>query len=135
MNQRIGHITLLVHDYDEAIEFYTQKLDFEIIEDVRLNEHKRWVVLCPNNDKECSILLSKATDDIQRANVGNQAGGRVFLFLFTDDFYRDYHKMSNKGVRFIRPPKHENYGIVAVFEDLYGNFWDLIEPKELCQPD
>ncbi len=127
MKQTIAHIALVVEDYDKAIEFYTKKLDFNLIEDTKLSESKRWVVVSPPGAKECSLLLAKAANDKQETFVGNQSGGRVFLFLYTDDFWRDYTKMSERGVNFIRPPKEEEYGIVAVFEDLYGNLWDLLE--------
>jgi len=130
VKQRIAHIALLVNDYDEAIKFYTEKLDFELKEDTKLGETKRWVMIAPPGAKECCLLLAKAADDKQRAYIGNQAGGRVFLFLFTDDFWRDYNKMLERGIHFVRPPKEEKYGIVAVFEDLYGNLWDLLEPND-----
>lgn len=130
MNQRIAHIALVVKDYDEAIQFYTQKLDFELLEDTRIDDFKRWVVVSPPGAKECCLLLARAADERQLESVGNQTGGRVFLFLFTDDFWRDYKKMVEKEINFIRPPKKETYGIVAVFEDLYGNMWDLLEPNE-----
>lgn len=131
MQQRIAHIALTVNDYDEAIRFYTEKLDFKIIEDTVLSETKRWVLVAPPGARETCLLLAKAADDKQRASVGNQTGGRVFLFLFTDNFQRDYHKMLERGVHFVREPKTESYGTVAVFEDLYGNLWDLLEPNEL----
>ena len=130
MKQRIAHISLVVDDYDEAIRFYTQKLGFRLIEDTRLTGKKRWILIAPPGANECCLLLAKAADEKQRAAVGNQTGGRVFLFLFTDDFWRDYKNMSAKGIRFVRPPKQEEYGTVAVFEDLYGNLWDLLEPNE-----
>lgn len=130
MQQRIAHLALVVTDYDDAIRFYTEKLDFKLIEDTRLSETKRWVVVAPPGAKECSLLLAKAADEQQQASVGNQTGGRVFLFLFTDDFWRDYNKMVDRGINFIRPPKQEDYGLVAVFEDLYGNLWDLLQPNE-----
>jgi catechol 2,3-dioxygenase-like lactoylglutathione lyase family enzyme len=128
LKQKIAHITLVVDDYDEAIKFYTKRLNFTLIEDTVLNETKRWVLVAPKGATDCCLLLSKAADDEQRSRVGNQTGGRVFLFLFTDDFYRDYNKMITDGIKFIREPKKEEYGIVAVFEDLYGNLWDLLEP-------
>ncbi|MCF6349026.1 MAG: VOC family protein [Flavobacteriaceae bacterium] len=128
MKQTIAHIALVVDDYDEAIKFYTKKLDFNLIEDTKLSEFKRWVLVSPPGAKECSLLLAKAANDKQSAFVGNQSGRRVFLFLYTDDFWRDYNKMVERGIHFIRPPKKEEYGIVAVFEDLYGNLWDLLEP-------
>lgn len=130
MYQRIAHIALLVDDYDAAIEFYTQKLDFHILEDTKLSEDKRWVMLAPKGAKECCLLLAKASNEEQASFVGNQTGGRVFLFLYTDDFWRDYEKMKSRGVKFVRPPQDFEYGTVAVFEDLYGNKWDLIEPNE-----
>ncbi|MBP6414362.1 MAG: VOC family protein [Bacteroidia bacterium] len=130
MYQRIAHIALLVDDYDAAIEFYTQKLDFHILEDTKLSEDKRWVMLAPKGAKECCLLLAKASNEEQTNFVGNQTGGRVFLFLYTDDFWRDYEKMKSRGVKFVRPPQDFDYGTVAVFEDLYGNKWDLIEPNE-----
>ena len=130
MKQRIAHIALLVNDYDEAIKFYTEKLDFELIEDTKLSETKRWVMIAPPGAKECCLLLAKAADDKQCACIGNQTGGRVFLFLFTDDFWRDYNKMLKKEIHFVRPPKEEEYGTVAVFVDLYGNLWDLLEPND-----
>ncbi len=130
MNQRIAHITLVVKDYDQAIQFYTKKLDFELLEDTIIDELKRWVVIAPPGAKECCLLLAKAVNKQQLASVGNQTGGRVFLFLFTDDFWRDYNKMVDKEIKFVRPPKEEPYGMVAVFEDLYGNMWDLLEPNE-----
>ena len=130
MNQRIAHIALVVKDYDEAIAFYTEQLDFVLLEDTKIDELKRWVVIAPPGAKECSLLLARAADEKQLASVGNQTGGRVFLFLFTDDFWRDYNKMIERKISFVRPPKEEPYGIVAVFEDLYGNLWDLLEPNE-----
>ena len=128
MKQQIAHIALVVKDYDEAIEFYTKKLDFELLEDTRLTAEKRWVRVRPPGAKECSLLLAKAANEKQTASIGNQTGGRVFLFLFTDDFWRDYNKMIDRGIVFVRPPAQEEYGTVAVFEDLYENLWDLIQP-------
>ena len=130
MPQSIAHIALVVDDYDDAITFYTQKLDFQLLEDTKLSDEKRWVVVAPKGPKACSLLLAKAANERQAAAVGNQAGGRVFLFLFTDDFWRDYEKLKSRGVKFARPPQSFDYGTVAVFEDLYGNRWDLIEPSE-----
>jgi len=130
VKQKIAHIALLVNDYDEAIKFYTEKLDFELIEDTKLSETKRWVMIAPPGAKECCLLLAKAADDKQCASIGNQTGGRVFLFLFTDDFWRDYNKMLKREIHFVRTPKEEEYGTVAVFEDLYGNLWDLLEPND-----
>lgn len=130
MKQRIAHIALVVEDYDDAIEFYTQKLDFTLIEDTILSPDKRWVIVAPPGATECALLLAKAADKKQALSIGNQTGGRVFLFLFTDDFWRDYNKMLERNITFARPPKEEPYGIVAVFEDLYGNLWDLLQPNE-----
>ncbi len=130
MKQTIAHIALVVKDYDEAIAFYTKQLDFQLIEDTKLNDDKRWVIVALQGAKECSLLLAKAANEKQAASIGNQTGGRVFLFLFTDDFWRDYQKMSERNIHFVRDPKEEEYGTVAVFEDLYGNLWDLIEPNE-----
>ena len=130
MPQRIAHIALVVRDYDEAIDFYVNKLDFVLLEDTKLSEEKRWVMVAPNGAKECSLLLAKAADEQQAASIGNQTGGRVFLFLFTDDFQRDYNKLIERNINFIRPPQEFDYGTVAVFEDLYGNLWDLLEPNE-----
>jgi catechol 2,3-dioxygenase-like lactoylglutathione lyase family enzyme len=129
MKQYIAHITLLVKDYDEAIKFYTEKLEFELIEDTSLSETKRWILLSPKGATECCLLLAKAANTEQSDNVGNQTGGRVFLFLYTDNFWRDHHRMLTQGIKFVRPPSEEDYGTVAVFEDLYGNLWDLIQPK------
>ncbi|HEY0058316.1 MAG TPA: VOC family protein [Flavisolibacter sp.] len=130
MYQRIAHITLVVDDYDSAIEFYTGKLAFELLEDTPLGEGKRWVVVAPKGAKECSLVLAKAVNDQQLSRVGNQTGGRVSLFLFTDDFWRDYNRLTDKEINFVRPPQALEYGIVAVFEDLYGNLWDLVQPSE-----
>lgn len=130
MKQSIAHIALVVEDYDEAIEFYTQKLEFQILEDTKLSDEKRWVVIAPPGAHECSLLLAKAANEQQSKSIGNQTGGRVFLFLFTDDFWRDYNKMVERNVNFVRPPTEYEYGRVAVFEDLYGNLWDLLEPNE-----
>jgi catechol 2,3-dioxygenase-like lactoylglutathione lyase family enzyme len=130
MHQRIAHIALVVRDYDEAIQFYTEKLNFQLLEDTTLSPDKRWVLVAPPGAKECCLLLAKAANEQQTASIGNQTGGRVFLFLFTDDFWRDYNSMIEKGVHFVRPPKKEAYGLVAVFEDLYGNLWDLLQPNE-----
>ena len=130
MYQRIAHIALVVDDYDDAIEFYTKKLEFQLLEDTKLYEEKRWVMVAPKGAKECSLLLAKAANDQQSARVGNQTGGRVFLFLFTDDFWRDFEKLKSREIKFVRPPQNFEYGTVAVFEDLYGNLWDLVEPNE-----
>jgi catechol 2,3-dioxygenase-like lactoylglutathione lyase family enzyme len=128
MKQFIAHIALVVKDYDEAIKFYTGKLGFTLVEDTVLSETKRWVLVKPPGSGECSLLLAKAAKPEQDGAIGNQTGGRVFLFLFTDNFERDYEAMLKNGILFIRPPAKEEYGTVAVFEDLYGNLWDLIEP-------
>ncbi len=128
MNQRLAHIALVVRDYDEAIAFYTQTLHFILIEDTVLSETKRWVMVKPNGQSECCLLLAKAATEEQQTRIGNQTGGRVFLFLYTDDFWRDYNNLMEKKVNFVRPPVEEPYGTVAVFEDLYGNLWDLIQP-------
>ena len=130
IKQRIAHIALVVRDYDEAIAFYTKKLDFRLVEDTRISDDKRWVVVAPPGAQECTLLLAKAANEKQSESIGNQTGGRVFLFLFTDDFQRDYEKMSARNIKFVRPPQEEDYGTVAVFEDLYGNLWDLLEPNE-----
>src|SRR5437764_1145014 len=126
MKQHLAHIALIVKDYDEAIRFYTEKLNFDLIEDTVLSDAKRWVLVRPKGESGCSILLAKAVGDEQTNSIGNQTGGRVFLFLYTDDFWRDYNAMLKKGVAFVREPKNEVYGTVAVFKDLYGNLWDLI---------
>ena len=130
MNQRIAHITLLVKDYDEAIKFYTDKLNFKLLQDTKIDEEKRWIIIAPPGAKECCLLLAKAANEEQLKSVGNQTGGRVFLFLFTDDFWRDYNNMVEKNINFVSPPTEYDYGRVAVFEDLYGNLWDLLEPNE-----
>ncbi len=128
MKQAIIHIALVVRDYDEAIDFYTNTLNFDLIEDTYQPEQdKRWVVVAPPGSRETTILLARASKEEQEAFIGNQAGGRVFLFLNTDDFWRDYESMKAKGVSFVRDPKEMPYGTVAVFEDLYGNRWDLLQ--------
>ena len=128
MKQEIVHIALVVKDYDEAIAFYTQKLHFTLIEDTYQPEQdKRWVVVAPPNSKGTTLLLARASKPEQEPFVGNQSGGRVFLFLNTDDFWRAYNEMREKGIRFVREPKQADYGMVAVFEDLYGNLWDLLQ--------
>ena len=129
MNQRLAHIAILVADYDEAIAFYTKKLQFELIEDTVLNETKRWVVVAPRGANGCNLLLAKAATEQQKSRIGNQTGGRVFLFLYTDNFEKDYRHLQDHQVKIIREPSMEPYGTVAVFEDLYGNLWDLIEPQ------
>jgi catechol 2,3-dioxygenase-like lactoylglutathione lyase family enzyme len=128
MNQSIAHIALLVRDYDEAIRFFTEKLKFTLVEDIyQPQQDKRWVTVAPPGDSGTTLLLARASKREQHAFIGNQSGGRVFLFLSTDDFRRDYDDMSAKGIKFVREPKQADYGTVAVFEDLYGNLWDLIE--------
>ena len=129
MNQHIAHIALVVNDYDEAIQFYTKKLNFILLEDTKLSETKRWVMVKPAGDGNCCLLLAQAATDEQKSRIGNQTGGRVFLFLYTDDFWRDYNNMLEQKINFVRLPVNEPYGTVAVFEDLYGNLWDLIQPK------
>ena len=130
MKQQIAHITLLVDDYDEAIQFYTEKLNFEVVEDKNLDGNKRWVVIKPRGSDGCSLLLGKASNEEQKRRVGNQTGGRVFLFLYTDDINRDIKNMKKKGIIFVREPVEEKWGKVAVFQDLYGNLWDIIEPAK-----
>jgi catechol 2,3-dioxygenase-like lactoylglutathione lyase family enzyme len=130
MNQSIAHVALLVRDYNEAIAFFTEKLDFKLVEDSYIQaQDKRWVLVAPGNVNGFTLLLARATNTDQEACVGNQSGGRVFLFLATDDFWRDYRAMVARGIRFVRPPAENDYGTVAVFEDLYGNLWDLVEHK------
>lgn len=129
MNQTIGAVSLLVRDYDEAIAFYTCKLGFMLIEDTDMGGGKRWVMVAPPGSSETRLLLAKAVFPKQLSLVGNQTGGRVFLFLHTEDFQHDHEAMKAKGVRFLEEPRHEAYGTVAVFEDLYGNKWDLLELK------
>jgi catechol 2,3-dioxygenase-like lactoylglutathione lyase family enzyme len=130
MNQWIGQITVVVRDYDEAIRFYVDTLGFGLIEDSYVPEQKkRWVVVAPRGENSTRLLLARAVTEEQVSRIGNQTGGRVFLFLYTDDFWRDYRSYKAKGVVFLREPKEETYGTVAVFKDLYGNLWDLVEPK------
>ena len=128
MAQKLAHLALVVRDYDEAIAFYTQRLGFELLEDSPLEAGKRWVRVAPPGGG-ASLLLARAASDEQRTRVGNQTGGRVFLFLHTDDFWRDYRAYRERGVAFVREPSEEAYGTVAVFEDLYGNLWDLVQPR------
>lgn len=130
MQQYLAGISLVVHEYDEAIEFYTRKLSFTLLEDTRMSDTKRWVVIAPPGSTGCTLLLAKAANDAQKAAVGNQTGGRVFLFLHTDNFDRDYNQMQEAGIEFIESPRQEVYGKVVVFVDLYGNRWDLIEPQK-----
>lgn len=131
MIQSIVHISLLVKDYDEAIEFYTKKLHFTLIEDTYQPEQdKRWVVISPPGSSGTAILLARASKPEQLSFIGNQSGGRVFLFLATDDFWRDYKEMIDNNIEFVRKPQEQDYGTVAVFKDLYGNLWDLVQFKE-----
>ena len=131
MNQSIIHVALVVRDYDEAIEFYCQKLNFKLVEDIYQPEQdKRWVLVAPPGSDGTTLLLAQASTPEQESFIGYQSGGRVFLFLRTDDFWRDYNNMLSIGVNFVREPKTESYGTVAVFEDLYGNLWDLIEKSK-----
>jgi catechol 2,3-dioxygenase-like lactoylglutathione lyase family enzyme len=128
VKQSIVHIALVVKDYDDAIAFYTGKLNFDLIEDTyQAEQDKRWVVVSPPGSSGVTLLLARASNSEQERFVGNQSGGRVFLFLNTDDFWRDYEAMKSKGIKFVREPKEQEYGMVAVFEDLYGNLWDLLE--------
>ncbi|MCX6276186.1 MAG: VOC family protein [Bacteroidetes bacterium] len=128
MKQHIAQIALVVDDYDQAIAYYTGVLHFDLIEDTRLSSDKRWVLIAPKGSTGCRLLLAKASNDEQRSKVGNQTGGRVFLFLHTDNFERDYQNLLDHQVKIIREPVKETWGMVAVFADLYGNLWDLIEP-------
>lgn len=127
-NQRLAHVALVVKDYDEAIRFYTQKLNFKLVEDIKLSDAKRWVIVAPPGSGDCKILLAKAATELQESRIGNQTGGRVFLFLYTDNFEYDFQQLIKNEVEIIRQPSKEMYGTVAVFADLYGNLWDLIEP-------
>jgi len=130
MKQSIIHIALVVRDYDEAVEFYTRKLHFTLVEDTcQPQQHKRWVVVAPPGSTGATLLLARSSTPSQAEFIGNQTGGRVFLFLDTDDFWRDYNEMKSLGIKFVREPKEESYGTVAVFEDLYGNLWDLLERR------
>jgi catechol 2,3-dioxygenase-like lactoylglutathione lyase family enzyme len=129
MKQTIGHIALVVRDYDEAIAFFTRILHFTVVEDTHMTEEKRWVLIAPPGSPGTTLLLARAATPEQASRIGNQTGGRVFLFLHTDDFWRDYNEMTARKVKFTRPPTEEPYGIVAVFEDLYGNLWDLLQLK------
>jgi catechol 2,3-dioxygenase-like lactoylglutathione lyase family enzyme len=132
--QTIGQVALVVRDYDEAIHFYVNVLGFSLIEDrVIPAQGKRWVVLAPRGSIGSRLLLARAVDDEQASRIGNQTGGRVFLFLYTDDFWRDYQAYKARGIIFVREPKAESYGTVAVFKDLYGNLWDLLQPNAGAQ--
>jgi catechol 2,3-dioxygenase-like lactoylglutathione lyase family enzyme len=127
MKQTLMNIALVVDDYDKAIQFYTEKLNFTLVEDTALTDSKRWVVVAPPGSNSCRLLLAKAANDEQRSRIGNQTGGRVFLFLHTNDFQRDFKNLELNGVKIVRGPMVEAFGTVAVFEDLYGNLWDLVE--------
>jgi catechol 2,3-dioxygenase-like lactoylglutathione lyase family enzyme len=127
MKQKIAHIALLVADYDEAISFYVDKLHFDLVEDTILSETKRWVLVAPKGSQEFSLLSAKADGNFQKQNIGNQSGGRVFLFLNTDNFDRDYQNLKDNNIEIVREPKTEAYGKVLVFKDIYGNLWDLIQ--------
>ena len=128
MKQTIGYVSLVVRDYDEAIKFYVETLDFVLIEDTLVeSQNKRWVLVAPPGSAECRLLLARAVGQEQESRIGNQTGGRVFLFLHTDDFWRDFRRYRERGVVFVRQPKEESYGTVAVFRDLYGNLWDLLQ--------
>lgn len=128
MKQQLTLLALLIDDYDAAIVYYTETLGFQLMEDTRMSETKRWVVVSPPGNTGCKLLLAKAANEEQKSRIGNQTGGRVFLFLHTDDFHRDYANFRSKGVEFIREPSVEEYGTVSVFKDRYGNLWDLIQP-------
>lgn len=131
MKQHIGQLALVVRDYDEALDFYVGILGFTLVEDTPIPEQeKRWVVIAPKGANETRLLLARAVGLEESSRIGNQTGGRVFLFLYTDDFWRDFHEYSSKGVTFLEEPRQEAYGTVAVFRDLYGNLWDLLQPKE-----
>lgn len=130
MKQHLGALALLVADYDEAIAWYTRALGFELVEDTDMGDGKRWVLLAPPGSRETRLLLARAKDDAQASRIGNQTGGRVFLLLHTDDFQRDWQRMGAEGVHFREAPREEAYGTVAVFEDLYGNAWDLLQLKQ-----
>ena len=129
MKRKIAHISLIVNDYDEALDFYINKLNFNLVEDTQLSDTKRWILISPKEACGSCLLLAKASDEEQKSRIGNQTGGRVFLFLQTDDFDSDYQNLIKQKVKIIREPINESYGKVAVFEDLYGNMWDLIEPS------
>jgi catechol 2,3-dioxygenase-like lactoylglutathione lyase family enzyme len=131
MRQSLGLVSLVVRDYDEALAFFVAKLGFELVEDSFVPaQAKRWVVVSPRGNSGARLLLARASDAAQESRIGNQTGGRVFLFLYTDDFWRDHAAYTAAGVEFVRPPREEPYGIVAVFRDLFGNWWDLVEPRQ-----
>jgi catechol 2,3-dioxygenase-like lactoylglutathione lyase family enzyme len=135
MNSHLAHVTLLVKDYDEAIEFFVKKLHFTLIEDTKLNKTKRWLLIRPSDLEGCNLLLAKAVTEEQETRVGNQTGGRVFLFIYTNNFRRDYQNLIDQKVTIVRKPVDEPYGMIAVFKDLYGNLWDLIEPRNKAGED
>lgn len=130
MPQRIASVSLVVRDYDEAIAYFTSVMDFTVLEDCPLGGGKRWVVVAPPGSNGATLLLARAKNDLQLTRVGDQTGGRVFLFLRTDDFQRDFERLKQRGVEFVEPPREEEYGTVAVFIDLYGNLWDLVQPRQ-----
>lgn len=131
MKHSIGLVAVVVRDYDEAIEFYVNRLGFALVEDTPIEAlNKRWVVVAPPGSSESRLLLARAVGEEQSSRIGNQTGGRVFLFLNTDNFWRDFREYQARGVVFVRPPREESYGTVAVFRDLYGNLWDLLQPRE-----
>ena len=134
MKQTLGHVALVVRNYDEALAFYTRTLNFRVVEDTHLTEDKRWVLIAPPGSQGTTLLLAQAATPEQASRIGNQTGGRVFLFLHTDDFWRDYREITSRNVKFIREPSEESYGTVAVFEDLYGNLWDLLQLKATTIP-
>lgn len=130
MKQSIRQVAILVRDYDSAIDFYVNRLGFTLVEDTSIEaQSKRWVVVAPPGSSESRLLLARAVGEEQASRIGNQTGGRVFLFLHTDDFWRDFRAYQARGVEFVRPPREESYGTVAVFQDLYGNLWDLLQPR------
>jgi catechol 2,3-dioxygenase-like lactoylglutathione lyase family enzyme len=130
MKQSLGLVALVVREYDEALDFFVGTLGFSLVEDTYIPaQDKRWVVVEPPGSGGARLLLARAVNEVQSSRIGNQTGGRVFLFLYTDDFWRDYRLYQSKGVEFVREPKQESYGTVAVFKDLYGNLWDLVQPK------
>jgi uncharacterized glyoxalase superfamily protein PhnB len=130
MYQYLAQIAIVVDDYDEAIDFYTQKLHFDLIEDTKLSDTKRWVVVAPKGSEGCKLLLAKAANDQQKSRVGNQTGGRVFLFMHTNDLDHDHQNLLEKDITIVRQPITEPWGKVLVFQDLYGNLWDLIQPAK-----
>jgi len=134
MPQTLGHVTFLVRDYDEALAFFSDALGFRLVEDAPLPGGKRWIIVAPPGSRGTGLLLARATDPAQVLQVGRQAADRVFLFLHTDDFWRDYRLMQAANVKFLESPRHESYGTVAVFEDLYGNKWDLLQPADSAVP-